>query len=244
MRYICGVMNVEHDEQAIEAAFLEAGLNLYAASRIEALPENVRHALQQEVGAAFKTLVVLGNGGSHFWRRYRQYEPDECNPIDSYCQQIVSRVAEQFFPDHLLKQLYPGPTCVPLQTLGRHFGWHGDSPLGLGVNGLWGPWSAYRAMFVTTCVLPDTAPVAWGAVCAHCESQSCVAACPADALTMQGLPDMQACTIYRVQGGSRCDASCAARVACPVGQEHRYSEEQLAYHHQDALAGLRRYYMP
>jgi len=78
------------------------------------------------------------------------------------------------------------------------------------------------------------------APCVSCADKPCVESCPASAIVDQRL-DIERCTSYRKSDKSTCQATCHARLACPVGRKYRYDADQLAYHYQHSLESIRRY---
>jgi epoxyqueuosine reductase QueG len=119
---------------------------------------------------------------------------------------------------------------IPFQRLGRAAGLGAPGPLGLQIHPTFGPWWAYRALIVLARTLPPVA--APGDGCAGCDAP-CVAACPAAAVTRGGF-EVVACQARRLVA-EPCRLSCAARIACVRGPEHRYREEELAFHMRASL---------
>ena len=147
---------------------------------------------------------------------------------------------------------------VPLQTLGRLAGWHHASPLGIGLHPEKGLWFAYRAVLVladgtgldTTATsrqprqaIPteqkDVDQKELWSICERCSDKPCLSACPADALRFAEAPQMESCSRYRLAETSACKETCLARLACPVGLEHRYETQQIAYHYRYSLLQMR-----
>jgi len=120
---------------------------------------------------------------------------------------------------------FDGRPLIPFQRIGRAAGLGGPGPLGLQIHPRFGPWWAYRALIVLDRPLPS-AP-APGDGCAGC-SAPCVAACPAGAVARSGF-DVAACHARRLVA-EPCRLSCAARIACVRGPEHRYRDAELAFH--------------
>jgi epoxyqueuosine reductase len=114
---------------------------------------------------------------------------------------------------------------IPFQRLGRAAGLGAPGPLALQIHPQFGPWWAYRALVVLDRRLPPAAPPGDG--CAGCPAP-CVAACPAAAVARSGF-DVRACHAHRLSVVA-CHESCAARLACIRGPEHRYRDQQLAFH--------------
>jgi epoxyqueuosine reductase QueG len=114
---------------------------------------------------------------------------------------------------------------IPFQRLGRAAGLGGPGPLALQIHPAFGPWWAYRALVVVDRELPSRPPIGDG--CAGCDAP-CVDACPARAVARTGFA-VAACHARRLTA-EPCRLSCAARIACVRGPEHRYTDAQLAFH--------------
>jgi methylmalonic aciduria homocystinuria type C protein len=108
---------------------------------------------------------------------------------------------------------------VAIQRLADEAGLAWLSPSHLCVHPTFGPWIALRAAIVIDVPAPPTT----GAMAPLCD---CDAHC---------LPKLQAA----LEAGEATSADVtqhwqhwvAMRDACPVGREHRYSDEQIAYHY-------------
>lgn len=50
---------------------------------------------------------------------------------------------------------------------------------------------------------------------------------------------LERCIAYRVRDDSKCIHTCLARIACPVGGEHRYDADQLRHAYSISLRTLR-----
>lgn len=232
---------------------LDAGLNCHAVFELSQLAPMVREKILQDCpqAAAFKQILLFGQGGSHLWQALSAQqgmpvpEPDS-HPIDDWSVAAVRRYLEQDWPDCAYELVYPGPVSIGLQSLGQLAGWHHASPFMVGVNAYWGSWFAYRCLVLANTDLPVTvsadAPTSVQgeamAACPTCAERVCISACPAKALE-GGEFKLNACLDYRRQSDSLCQTTCSAREACPVGSEHRYSRAQLAYHYGRSFAMLK-----
>ena len=114
---------------------------------------------------------------------------------------------------------------IPFQRLGRAAGLGGPGPLGLQIHPGFGPWWAYRALIVVDRDLPPRA---------------------ADRRRLRRLRRALRRRLSRRRGRARrllrrrlprpppraepCRLSCAARIACIRGPEHRYTDGELAFH--------------
>ena len=229
------------DVASIAAILAPQGLNLCAAARTEDVPAAVWLSPGRpstiEPGS---TLLLVGHGGLDLWANLHgggagvdfATTPD---PIDTFSAQVTEAALAEVLPHIGRRLLYPHPECpVDLVALGRHVGWHTPSPIGLGIHARYGLWTAFRALWALDATIdnvggtPDVAPE----VCAACVTQDCVGACPADAVTVGRRFGLTACFDHRARPDSSCADTCHARRACPVGAEHRYITEQMAYHYR------------
>jgi hypothetical protein len=182
--------------------------------------------------------LVVGSAGPAFFEgftRARAAAPEDLgrDPLDRYTRALVTQAARlaleplgvvhvECFP--FLGEA-PGGVVIPFQRLGRAAGLAASSPLGLQIHPLYGAWWAYRALVVLDAELPSGAPLSDG--CEGCPAP-CVTACPAAAVLRAGFV-VPVCHGHRL-ASAPCHLSCAARLACIRGPEHRYSDEQLAFH--------------
>ncbi len=180
------------------------------------------------------SLLVLGNGGGALWPHFsRDRSASSAQPLDDYSLNTTDAMLAEFLACDR-QALFPVPDCpLDLVALLDALAWQRPSPLGLGINRTYGLWSAVRAVWWLDATAP--APVNESVapdLCARCESQACVSACPAGAVTLGALPDLGDCATYRFAPASRCEQTCVAREACPVAPEHRYGGEQMAFHYR------------
>ncbi|MBQ76561.1 MAG: hypothetical protein CMQ20_16270 [Gammaproteobacteria bacterium] len=213
----------------------EAGLNLRAVFDLSALPAEIYESIQASFPGAheFESLVLLGGYGSRYWRCLDQNNERDIHPVDNY---VVSQV-QNIFSRFQFQIIYPGDQLLPLVGLGRLAGWHHTSPLGIGIHPDYGPWYAYRAVFLANGI-GLLAKQVGSHSCSACASQSCLSVCPAGAVRLQGF-DVNACSESRLEVDSPCTETCAARLACPVGTDYQYTPEQIKYHYRHSLEALR-----
>jgi len=212
----------------------ECGLNLQAVFELAALPAEMRESLDQ-AGTGFRQLLLFGNGGGAFWQALRLAGMEGEHPVDCFSVDCVTRYMAEALPGSRYQVLYPGAAVIPLQTLGRLAGWHHPSPMMVGINERWGVWFAYRVALLADTELTPTVPWTAPSPCDGCGDRPCVGACPAGALNTGSL-HLDRCLIYRRREDSLCRDTCMARVACPVGAAHRYSDEQIRYHYGRSMA--------
>jgi hypothetical protein len=180
-----------------------------------------------------RAALVVGSGGRAFFdgfARARDQSDARPDPLDRYTRAVVESAARAALEPLGIAHaaLFPfvsESVVVPFQRLGRAAGLGGPSPLGLQTHPIYGAWWAYRALIVLTAELPAASGLGDG--CEGCPAP-CVGACPAAAVQRQGFV-VAACHARRLVA-EPCRLSCAARHACIRGPEHRYSDEQLAFH--------------
>jgi epoxyqueuosine reductase QueG len=185
--------------------------------------------------------LVVGSGGPAFFDRFDQ-EPEvsdgAANPLDRYTARVVERAVREALDPlplpvaHAAHFPFGVRPLIPFQRLGRAAGLGGPGPLGLQIHPRFGPWWAYRALIVLDRPLPPALPPGDG--CAGCHAP-CVAACPAGAVRRAGF-DVTACHARRLVA-EPCRLSCAARIACVRGPEHRYRDAELAFHMRASMPG-------
>lgn len=135
------------------------------------------------------SVLLVAHAGKQFWQAFSQNTTDENkqkpNPVDTYSVGVTELTLEKCLPSVTRQRLFPHADCpVNLLALGRAFGWHSPSPLGMGIHKQYGLWSAYRAVWWLDIDLPEGAPVREKFdVCLQCQTQECVAACPSSAVT-------------------------------------------------------------
>lgn len=226
--------------------FLTArGINLCAVFDCATLPgDAIRPMAATGINPAdFRRLVLLGNGGSGFWSSLEAFGFHTDDPVDHYARHLTRRLLHEFLDDPPSLLLYPGGAAAPsLTRLGELAGWGSPSPVFVGIHPDYGPWFAYRAAFLVDLDLPvdDVAPRPHP--CDACLDKPCLSACPVGAARWPGPSDIDACARSRIEDGSPCADRCLARLACPVGAEHRYSLAQIRYHYLHSLPTIRSYY--
>lgn len=223
-----------------QTVLADDGLNLVCVFDCVQLPPSVTAALAEVVPdwLDFPRLLLVGNGGPRFWRALRASGFSSAHPVDDFSRDRVNAMADGYLHAPVRRWLYPGSVAIPLQRLGALAGWHHCSPLGIGINRRFGLWFAYRAALLIGAELPTGPILEGGAPCVRCSEKPCVQACPAAAVAAASDPDIDRCGRFRLTEGSPCEATCLARLACPVAPDSRYVSEQLAHHYCRSLSGL------
>ena len=218
------------------------GFNRQAGMRAAQWPQRLRQSME-DCGASLEStrrFVMLGAGGRLLWRQSGGDLTDSDHPLDTFSVNAAGRVVSEYWGGGVVEMLYPGSLPVPLQQLGMFAGWSHVSTLGMGINTGFGTWFAYRALFALDSPLQETVPLAsQGSPCDRCVEKPCRSACPAVAVRLEKSFALGRCVSYRLESASSCADRCLARLACPVGQDGRYDENQLAYHGRRSLDTLR-----
>ena len=216
---------------AFPAATLNAaGLNRQAVFDLSALPADILQTLEKIAGAldSYRQLILIGHGGRLLWDCVKASGSASANPIDEFTVSTIAQCFAAELPDTRYAFLYPSDHPIGLQQLGSLAGWHHASPFMVGIDERWGSWSAYRAVLLTDTHFAPSAKVDRNHPCRSCLDTPCIERCPARALD-EGRLDLDRCLDFRRQAASPCQFTCLARLACPVGREHRYSDEQMRH---------------
>lgn len=239
----------ESVQEFVFAPLTAVGLNLHAVFTLASLPSDVLNSLNlspQEI-LQFRQLIVIGNAGRHLWEVLSQHGMHGTDPIDDFVSAKVSTWIRETVKCNHSCQVFPGERLLALQRLGELAGWHHSSPFWVGINSAWGSWFAYRAVLLTDTNFAVTQRDDATSPCDTCTGKTCISNCPADALNSNGRTGskgIQTCLDFRTMPGSPCQERCLARNACPVGSEHRYNDQQMAYHYLHSLDAIRRYRVP
>lgn len=224
------------DWRAVTARFTAAcangGLDLvqpFAAAQYNAAVDETLHL--PDFGRAAALAVVVGNTRgiwAHFVAalRARRVLPESANPFDDYVRSAIETALSIGLPEHEVRWANRvGPGMVAMQRAAAIAGLAATSPAYLSVHPIYGPWIGLRAVVVFDSDAPSESPPPARLPCDDCEA-TCVPALSA-ALGAQG--DRGAWRRWL-----------AVRDACPVGREHRYGDDQIAYHYTKDRAVLQR----
>jgi epoxyqueuosine reductase QueG len=221
----------------ITEALAPAGLNLVGVVSAEAwdaaMPE-ARRTSALLPGA--RSIVVVANGGGALWDamvadllRDARGLTDEPHPLDAFVKRQLARL-DVGGPHRWFRAAADETTHIDFRVLAQLAGLGSTSRLGLLMNPVYGPWVGLRAACFVTDVLAPDAP-GGPDLCAACDAP-CVRACPGAAFP-DGRWSVDACGAYHFDS-TACERTCHAREACPVGSEHRYGRDEIAYHYHRA----------
>jgi hypothetical protein len=229
--------------QTFDPSLLDsAGLNRQAVFNIADLPADLVAAVQaaSSLAHSWRQLILIGHAGKRLWESVKAAGIDSADPIDDFTVQTVRHWFAEQHPHNAFDIIYPGTQAIGLQRLGQLAGWHHASPLLVGIDSKWGTWFAYRAVVLADTMFEPSKPVDSPHPCYDCAGKPCIAGCPAGALD-SGKLDLQQCIAYRKRADSLCKATCLARIACPMGSEHRYDDEQIRHTYSLSMQAIERY---
>ncbi|PKO88790.1 MAG: hypothetical protein CVU16_13260 [Betaproteobacteria bacterium HGW-Betaproteobacteria-10] len=234
--------------QAFPAAlFDQVGLNRQHLFNLDSLPGDIRAKLGDT--GNFRQLILLGHGGKRLWECVQAADLPGDDPIDDYVMQSIRQIFARHLGHKNYRVVYPGDTPMGLQQLGKLAGWHQSSPFMVGIDAVWGSWFAYRAVILADTDFLPILPVDRSASrhasdqahpCSNCSEPPCMTACPVGAVTNEAFA-LAECLAYRQSPASACQFTCLARVACPVGSEHRYNADQLRHCYGISLRLIRQF---
>jgi ferredoxin len=193
-----------------------------------------------------RLICLVGYHGDAIWptfARWRTVNPGPRDPLDEWSKSVIAPLARDFGGVAVFPSDRP---WQPFQKWAMAAEGLKPSPLGILIHPEFGLWHGYRGaiLFGDAAVAAAAArlprPDASSAdragrnshPCSVCTDKPCLKACPVDAFTPSGL-DVSACRQHLAAPGGRTGClieGCCARDACPVGQEHRYPEEQIRFH--------------
>ena len=230
------------------------GLNLVAAVPIDrydaAVTEQYRTAA---VDPHAKSIVVVANGGGGLWaalKRHAEQDPnwmERDHPLDDFTRSVVEneiapRIREARARYTIVFPFMAGKATLNFIELGKAAGLAGPSILGVLIHPKFGPWMAFRAAILVDQLIDEPGEAREFNPCPSCTKRSCIAACPTAAVAFPSGWDIPRCVAYRIEVEEDCRARCHARVACVVGPEHRYPDDEIAHHHERAFRAMRPWY--
>lgn len=182
-----------------------------------------------------RSILVIGNGGGTMWphfvedlRRDTRGLTQEANPLDAFVRRTIlaADAALGATPRRWFFASADAELHLDFRLLAGLAGLGTQSRLGLLIHPRWGTWIGLRA----ACFLPFEAQKMPSVpdVCDGCAAP-CVTACAGTAFP-DGRWDVGRCATFHTESPV-CERTCGSRLACPVGEENRYSPVQFAYHY-------------
>lgn len=191
-------------DQAIQRLH-HSGLNLFAATAIEDLPEEILTNFKDQgiPTKDYHSLILIGHGGRRFWQSLsRPITPSE-HPIDQKSLKMMEEFRSQTLSSHSHLSLFPSANfLIPLQKLGRALNLSHPSAMGIDINESFGLWFAFRGVFLTSAQVPKVMNNAFSSPCLSCVERPCLMK----------------------------EDFWEKRLACPYQESSRYDDEQISYH--------------
>ena len=191
------------------------------------------------------SIVVIGSGGRGLWDKLERLGRVPSNgvahPIDDFSREMIEAEAELLREaGHSVCTLFPfDRRPVNFLRLAEAAGIGRISPVvPFLLSPEYGPWLSLRGALILDAKLPATVELDFDP-CGDCAAP-CLTACPVDTYGESGEVRLGNCATHRDRGG--CETGCDVRRACPVGSEHRYSEEEEGFRHAASLPSLRRWF--
>lgn len=238
----------------VRTAAAKNGLNLVAATAADRYDAAVTPAYRAAaIAPGARSIIVIGNGGGAFWKSFKRHADENPgwtardNPLDDFTRAVIERdVAPALAQSRIAHTIvYPfmsnGPTLNFMEA-GKAAGLSGPSILGVVVHPVYGPWIAFRAAILLDELIDAPGEAYRFDPCPSCVPRTCISACPADAVSAAKGWDIPKCLTHRVEVEPDCAPRCHARAGCVLGPEHRYPDDELAYHQMRALRAMRPYY--
>jgi hypothetical protein len=240
--------------EIIRRAAAPHGLNLVGATSVARYDSAVKELSRAgAIDPTARSIVIVGNGGGAMWRAFKQHVDQNPgwlahdNPLDDFTREVIERDVATALSGASLRCtiVYPfmnnGPTLNFIE-LAKIAGIAGPSILGVAVNPVYGPWIAFRAAILLDAEIDSPGEAAGFDPCPRCVERSCMPACPVGAISVEAGWDIPKCLTHRVEVESDCAPRCHARAGCVLGPEHRYPDDELAYHQMRSLRAMRPYY--
>ena len=189
-------------------------------------------------GTPTLTIVLLGWTGGDQWPvfaaspEFRDGLPD---PLNRWSKRLIDGVANEF----RAAAFYPfgGPPWLDFQSWALKAEPVHRSPLGLLIHPQWGLWHSYRGALGLREHVDLGSRVSGPHPCEQCVGRPCLSACPVSAFAAERPHNYAACLEHLRGAGEDCRTrACAARRACPIAPDKRYSESQAAFHMRALLA--------
>jgi epoxyqueuosine reductase len=240
--------------ERIRSAAAPFGLNLVGAASVASYDRAVAPPYRASaIDSRACSIVAIGNGGGALWaalKRHAQAHPGWMrreNPLDDFTREAVENSvapAARRSGTHatVVFPFMRGAPTLNFIELAKAAGLGGPSIVGVAVHPVFGPWIAFRAALLVDEAIDAPGDASGFDPCPACTARTCIAACPADAIAYPAGWDIQRCLIHRVEAEADCAPQCHARSRCVLGPEHRYPDDELAYHQMRALRAMRPYY--
>jgi hypothetical protein len=219
-------MSLERIRESLDAAGFNVTGSLAAPDYDALVPAAWKLA---EVAPRARGVLVVGHAGRALWPRFLA-SPEarlDADPLDRYTARALASAAG---PDArwALYSERRGGAYVPLVALAQRAGLGTPGRVGVLLHPAYGPWMSLRGLIFAPARLATPDPLAF-TPCDGCPAP-CAQVCHGKAIGERSL-DARRCYAARLTLPA-CKLICDARLACPVGQDHAYSPDQLAHHYR------------
>ena len=183
-------------------------------------------------GRPAASLLLIGSTGPSLWPPFEtspEYSDGAPDPLDRYTRRVLKHCAA----DHGFDPLFPfeGPPHYPFQQWALKCGGFSQSPLGVLAHAAYGPWTGFRAAFLSPGPAAVPGANALAGPCETCLDKPCLSACPVNAISVKEGYDVPACKAHLQSSDDMdCWSGCLARHACPFGSDHKPSVATARFH--------------
>lgn len=217
----------------VRGALADGGVNLVASCSAEAYDARAPVPFRSPVclpGA--RGLVVAGSAGPVLWRRFRAHmsahgdhrdgpdgrDPwDDPHPLDEFVAGLLARADEELGAAGVrfrrFEAAFQAMPRVDFIAMGRLVGLGSPGPFGMLIHADHGPWWALRGAWLVDADVDE--PLEHHPPCVGCPAP-CVGGWENAGGVVRATPEV--------------------RSRCVVGSGSRYDDEQIAYHHDRAVA--------
>lgn len=240
--------------QLIRDTAAPRGLNLVAAMPASRYDAAVKAEVRTgAIAHGYRSIVIVGNGGGAFWAAYQRHLSANPgwdrreHPLDDFTravveQEIAAALARAGVKHAIVYPFMGNGRTLNFMEAAKRAGLSGPGIVGVVMHPVYGPWIAFRAAILVEELIDAPGEALGFDPCPSCVPRTCISACPAGAVGYPAGWDIPRCLTHRVEAETDCAARCHARAACVIGPEHRYPDEELAYHQMRALRSMRPYY--
>jgi ferredoxin-like protein FixX len=180
-----------------------------------------------------RSIALVGNVGSLLWPYFDAARQARAGlTLDQWTEDVIGGIASGLGLD----AVYPfkGPPYYPFIQWAKRTGQLFSSPIGLTIHPDYGLWIAFRAALLFDHSLGHEKTSA-DHPCESCEDRPCLSTCPVDAFDEEGY-SFKTCLDHLTTPENACrNGGCLARIACPIGTNHRYGKPHAAFHMNQLL---------
>ena len=177
-------------------------------------------------------VMLIGNAGPAMFERFARERDPAHDQIDDWCRDVLTPLADGLGARAVFPSDRPyHPFLSWAQRAGAGF----PSKLGMNIHPEYGLWHAFRAAFIFRDSVALPAYPNGDHPCETCVDWPCLKACPVSAFNDKraGSPyDVDVCVSHLSsnEGSSCMTGGCMARLACPVGRQYTYDQQQMQFH--------------